>query len=109
MRFFFRLSKTKARMRAPIGPFTNNQGKLIEKEPFEVLNQTYYKVYEQHEEKYTLPEDYLDSAEDLPQEEDKRLKNIFFRIENIKNAIKETKSEAPGPSGITPSPGETDL
>ena len=59
-------------------------------------------MFEEPEEGEALPEGYLDSEEDLPPEEDRRLKNIYFSIESIKRVIKETKSEAPGPSGITP-------
>ena len=29
-RYFFRLAKKKARLRAPIGPFTNDEGEVIE-------------------------------------------------------------------------------
>merc|ERR1711873_223317 len=35
-------------------------------------------------------------------DEYRRLKNIYFTIEDIEKAIKETRSEAPGPSGISP-------
>merc|ERR1712089_77008 len=36
-----------------------------------------------------------------PTDEYRRLKNIYFTIEDIEKAIKETRSEAPGPSGIS--------
>ena len=101
-RFFFRLAKMKARMRAPIGPFTNEKGELIKEEPCETLNKTYFEVFNPPEEGDSLPEGYLDSEEDLPAEEDRRLQNIYFSIKDIKKAIKETRSEAPGPSGISP-------
>ena len=89
-------------MRAPIGPFTNDKGELIEEELCKTLNKTYYEVFEELEEGDSLPEGYLDSEEDLPADEDRRLKNVYFSINSIKKAIRETKSEAPGPSGITP-------
>ena len=89
-------------MRAPIGPFTNDKGELIEEEVCETLNKTYFEVFDEPEEGDSLPEGYLDSEEDLPAEEDRRLQNIYFSIESIKKVIKETKSEAPGLSGISP-------
>ena len=60
-------------MRAPIVPFTNNKGELIEEEPYETLNQTYYEAFEEPEEGDSLPEGYLDSEEDLPADENRRL------------------------------------
>ena len=72
-RFFFRLAKKKARLRAPIGPFTNEKGDLIEEKVCKTLNKTYYKVFDVPDEGDSLPEDYLDSEEDLPAEEDRRL------------------------------------
>ena len=66
------------------------------------MNKTYFEVFEEPEEGDCLPEGYLDSKEDLPAEEDRRLQNIYFSIESIKKVIKETKSEAQGPSGISP-------
>ena len=89
-RFFFRLAKLKTRLRAPIGPFTDDKGKLIDEEPCETLNREYYEVFEEPDEKDSLPEGYLDSEEDLPTDENKRLQHIYFSIDNIKKAIKET-------------------
>ena len=37
-KIFFRLAKMKARLRAPIGPFTDDKGKLIDEDPCETLN-----------------------------------------------------------------------
>ena len=78
-------------MGAPIGPFTNDKGELIEEEVCETLNKTYYEVFDAPEEGDSLPEGYLDSEEDLPVEGDRRLKNIYFSIKSIKKVIKETK------------------
>ena len=54
-RFFFHLTKKKARKRAPIGPFTDDKGKLIEEEPCETLNKTYFEVFKEPEEGDPLP------------------------------------------------------
>ena len=101
-RYFFCLAKKKARLRAPIGPFTNDKWELIEEKVCDTLNKTYFEVFDTPEEGDILLEDYIDSEEDLPTDEYKRLKNIYFTIEDIEKAIKETRSEASGPSGISP-------
>ena len=89
-RYFFRLAKKKVRLRAPIGPFTNDEGEVIEEKVCDTLNKTYFEVFDTPDEGDILPEDYIDSEEDLPSDEYKRLKNIYFTIEDIEKAIKET-------------------
>ena len=68
-RYFFRLAKKKARLRAPIGPFTNDEGEVIEEKVCDTLNQTYYEVFDTPQEGDVLPEDYINSEEDLPSDE----------------------------------------
>ena len=45
MSSFYRYAKSKGRLRGYIGPFTREDGSVIEEEPAEVLNQEYYKFF----------------------------------------------------------------
>ena len=72
-RFFFHLAKKKSRLRASIGPFTNEKGELIEEKVCKTLNKRYFEVFDTPEEGDSLPEGYLDSEEDLPAETPKYL------------------------------------
>ena len=67
-----------------------------------MLNQEYYKIFLKLEPEEEIPEEYYDSQEDLPQEEEKWLENISFSEKDIKRAIMMTTSTSPGPSGIGP-------
>ena len=53
---FYRLAKRKTRSMGYIGPFTDDDGKVIEEEPVETLNNEYYKIFLQpsEEEKYMI-------------------------------------------------------
>ena len=42
---FLRLAKRKTRSKGYIGPFTDNDGKVIEEEPAETHNKEYYKFF----------------------------------------------------------------
>ena len=42
---FHRYAKSKGRLRGYIGPFTREDGSVIEEEPAEVLNKEYYKIF----------------------------------------------------------------
>ena len=42
---FYRLAKRKTRTKGYIGPFTDDEGKVIEEEPAETLNKEYYKIF----------------------------------------------------------------
>ena len=84
---FYRYAKSKGRLKGYIGPFTREDGTVIEEEPAEVLNQEYYKIFLKPKPEEEIPEDYYDSQEDLPQEEEKWMENIIFSEEDIKKAI----------------------
>ena len=74
-------------MKGYIGPFTREDGSVIEEEPAEVLNQEYYKIFLKPGQEETIPEEYFDSQKDLPEDEDKWLENITFSEKDIKKAI----------------------
>merc|ERR1711867_337306 len=42
---FYRYAKSKGRLKGYIGPFTRDDGTVIEDEPAEVLNREYYKIF----------------------------------------------------------------
>ena len=64
---FYRYAKSKGRLKGYIGPFTREDGSVIEEEPAEVLNKEYYKIFLKPEPEEEIPEEYYDSQEDLPQ------------------------------------------
>jgi len=47
LKFFFHYKKSKSRIQAHIGPYTDKNNKVMQEKPCEVLNQTYFEVYEE--------------------------------------------------------------
>ena len=80
---FYRLAKRKTRTKGYIGPFTDDEGKVIEEEPAETLNKEYYKIFLQPPEEEQIQDSYFDSEEDLPNNEDRWLEDIDFTEEDI--------------------------
>ena len=62
----------------------------------EVLNKTYYEVFNYPGPEDKLLENYFDSTQDLPPEKEKHLDLVHFSIKGIKQAIKRITSIAPG-------------
>ena len=101
-KFFYILVKSKSTLHAPISPFTDDDGNLIYEKPCEILNQTYFDIFDQPSKKDILLAEYIDNEEDLMPEKEEHMDKDYFIVENIKKAIMKTMSEAPGTSVITP-------
>ena len=70
----------------------DKEGKVIQERLSDVLNHTYFEAYEGPN-----SEDYIESREELPFNEERWLDRVNFLIEDTKRTIKKTKSKAPCP------------
>ena len=96
--------KTKNKEKSKIGPFVDKKGKLITKDPCNVLQDQYSAMWS-----VPKPEDSIDDLDSFFSEESDdilspKISNITFSRDKIRKAITKIRIDAAcGPDGVTPS------
>ena len=75
-KYFYSYVKKKATYKSPVGPLVNEKNEVIKEKTCITLNNQYASVFTKPDPKNALPEGYIDSDEDSPEEE-KIIEDIY--------------------------------
>ena len=89
------------KFKAPVGPFTTRDGKIIKDSECKTLNSLYHSVFDDPDNDCEITEEYIYFELDLPPI-DKTIETVIFTIGDIKKTVALIHSEYPGPSGTCP-------